>query len=70
LKIVHWGYLSFQKLSGKVIELFENSSLRLPVFSKKDRIDSWEFRKMSGSAPEYFKKRVASFTVPMIETHK
>jgi hypothetical protein len=38
--------------------------------SKNDRIDSWEFRKKAGTVVGNFKKWGASFSVPMIETHK
>jgi len=39
------GYRTFLKLSGKVIELFKNSSPKLPVFFKKDHIATRQFRK-------------------------
>jgi hypothetical protein len=38
--------------------------------SKKERINFWEFRKKAGTVTENPRKRVASFSVPMIETHE
>jgi len=44
----HQHYQTFLKMFNKVTGLIKKSSSELPVFSKKDRIASGEFREKTG----------------------
>jgi len=53
--------LMIGKKSGSIPENSGKCPAQLLRILKKDRIDSWEFRKMSGSVAEDFKKRSDRF---------